>query len=213
MSPFKSSTFQNTTTAVTTPVAFAQTISDLRGNVNGGHNLNFITNQNAPRSGTGFPTDDVDWQLTNIWSTSTNQNDGFDYLVSNPSVYTVLEHGFKINKAGFHRVTCELGMYMKLGTSRPPDRLNVAIQFAIKESSSATWTRIGAPVATGYLNVHSSSETNAFATVYMSSIISFNVGDEIAIFSSALGADTFDSARNKAVATSQKSTLRIESLN
>ena len=120
-------------------------------------------------------------------------------------MYEVLRHGFKIKKGGFHRVTCELGLDPFI--NEPGNRYNIAIQFAKKPASSTTWTRVGVPVISGYINYHGNSGTEALKSVHISCIFKFNPEDEIAIFTTRLGAFGYLHAVKKLC------TLRIESLN
>ena len=133
---------------VTTPVAFAQTISWMPpgDGVNAlldGINVNYFNNPGRTLFH-GIPTADQEWQKLDLWSTTTGNNDGYDFTLSDSSVYAVLRHGFKINQKGFHRVTCELGLEVYLS-----NRYNIAIQLAKKAASSSTWTRVGGPCDVG----------------------------------------------------------------
>lgn len=151
------------------------------------------------------PTDISEWQKLDLWSITTGNNDEYDYILSNANVYEVLRHGFKIKKGGFHRVTCELGLDPFI--NEPGNRYNIAIQFAKKPASSTTWTRVGVPVISGYINYHGNSGTEALKSVHISCIFKFNPEDEIAIFTTRLGAFGYLHAVKKLC------TLRIESLN
>ena len=189
---------------VTTPVAFAQTISWMPpgDGVNvllDGKNVNYFNNSGRTLFH-GIPTADQEWQKLDLWSITTG-NDGYDYILSDPSVYAVLRHGFKINQKGFHRVTCELGLEVYLS-----NRYNIAIQLAKKAASSSTWTRVGAPVMSGYINKHSSN-VEASRSVSISNIIEVNPGDEVAIFTVGLG------LQGNVYAIKKHCMLRIESLN
>ena len=190
---------------VTTPVAFAQTISWMPpgDGVNvllDGKNVNYFNNSGRTLFH-GIPTADQEWQKLDLWSTTTGNNDGYDFTLSDSSVYAVLRHGFKINQKGFHRVTCELGLEVYLS-----NRYNIAIQLAKKAASSSTWTRVGAPVMSGYINKHSSN-VEASRSVSISNIIEVNPGDEVAIFTIGLG------LQGNVYAIKQHCMLRIESLN
>ena len=190
---------------VTTPVAFAQTISyvpfDNRAQLYDGINVNYFNTSSGRTVFHGVPTDISEWQKLDIWSTTTGNNDGYDFTLSDSSVYAVLRHGFKINQKGFHRVTCELGLEVYLS-----NRYNIAIQLAKKAASSSTWTRVGAPVMSGYINKHSSN-VEASRSVSISNIIEVNPGDEVAIFTIGLG------LQGNVYAIKKHCILRIESLN
>ena len=151
------------------------------------------------------PTDDSEWQRLDLWSITTGNNDIYDYTLSNANVYEVLRHGFKIKKGGFHRVTCELGL--DIFTNEPGNRYNIAIQFAKKPASSATFTRVGIPSLSGYMNYHGNSAAEALKSMHISSIFEFNPGDEIAIFTTRMGEFGLVHAIKKLCM------LRIESLN
>ena len=190
---------------VTTPVAFAQTISWMPpgDGVNvllDGKNVNYFNNSGRTLFH-GIPTADQEWQKLDLWSTTTGNNDGYDFTLSDSSVYAVLRHGFKINQKGFHRVTCELGLEVYLS-----NRYNIAIQFAVKNASSTAFTRVGAPVMSGYINKHSSN-VDASRSVSISNIIEVNPGDEVAIFTIGLG------LQGNVYAIKKHCMLRIESLN
>ena len=186
------------------PIAFAQTVSwvpfDTRALFYDGINVNYI---NTPGRTLfhGVPTDINEWQKLEIWSTTTGNNDGYDFIVSDPSVYSVLRHGFRVNQKGFYRVTCELGLEVYLS-----NRYNIAIQFAVKNASSTAFTRVGAPVMSGYINRHSSN-VDASRSVSISNIIEVNPGDEVAIFTIGLG------LQGNVYAIKKHCMLRIESLN
>ena len=190
---------------VTTPVAFAQTISWVPFNqyaqLYDGINVNYFNTSSGRTVFHGVPTDISEWQKLDIWSTTTGNNDGYDFTLSDSSVYAVLRHGFKINQKGFHRVTCELGLEVYLS-----NRYNIAIQLAKKAASSSTWTRVGAPVMSGYINKHSSN-VEASRSVSISNIIEVNPGDEVAIFTVGLG------LQGNVYAIKKHCMLRIESLN
>ena len=117
-------------------------------------------------------------------------------------VYEVLRHGFKINQKGFHRVTCELGLEVYYS-----GRFNVAIQFAVKNASSVTFTRVGAPVMSGYVYNIYTSNVDASRTVSISGVIDSNPGDEVSIFTTGTG------AVGDLYAIKKHCMLRIESLN
>ena len=151
------------------------------------------------------PTDDNEWQRLDLWSITTGNNDGYDYILSNPSVYEVLRHGFKIKKKGFYRVTCELTL--DIFTNEPGQRYNIAIQFAKKTASSSTFIRVGIPSLSGYMNYHGGSAAEALKSMHISSIFEFNPGDEIAVFSTRMG------EFGKVHAIKKLCMLRIESLN
>ena len=86
------------------------------------------------------------------------------------------------------------------------NRYNIAIQLAKKAASSSTWTRVGAPVMSGYINKHSSN-VEASRSVSISNIIEVNPGDEVAIFTVGLG------LQGNVYAIKKHCMLRIESLN
>ena len=117
-------------------------------------------------------------------------------------VYEVLRHGFKINQKGFHRVTCELGLEVYYS-----GRFNVAIQFAVKNASSVTFTRVGAPVMSGYVYNIYSSHVDASRTVSISGVIDSNPGDEVSICTTGIGSS------GDLYAIKKHCMLRIESLN
>ena len=98
-----------------------------------------------------MPTADSEWQKLDLWSITTGVGDEYDYTLSNPSAYQVLQHGFRVNQKGFHRITCVLGLEVYYS-----GRFNIAIQLAKKPASSATFTRLGHSVMSGYINKHSS---------------------------------------------------------
>ena len=189
---------------VTTPVAFAQTISWVPFNqyaqLYDGINVNYFNN-GARTVFHGVPTDINEWQKLDIWSTSTGNNDGYDFTLSDSNVYKVLRHGFKIKQKGFHRVTCELGLEVYYS-----GRFNVAIQFAVKNASSATFTRVLAPVMSGYVNENNTA-VDASRSVSISGVIECNSGDEVAIFTTGIG------LAGDLTAIKQHCMLRIESLN
>jgi hypothetical protein len=192
------------------PVAFAQTISWMPpgDGVNvlfDGRSVNFHYNDptGAPTDVFhGVPTADHEWQRLDLWSITTGNNDIYDYTLSDSSVYEVLRHGFKVNRKGFHKVTCELGLEVYLSSNR----YNVAIQLAKKPASSATWTRVGAPVMSGYINLHSSG-AEASRSVSVSHIIDFDPADEVAVFTTGIG------VQGNVYAIKKHCILRIESLN
>ena len=189
---------------VTTPVAFAQTISWVPFNqyaqLYDGINVNYFNN-GARTVFHGVPTDISEWQKLDIWSTSTGNNDGYDFTLSDSNVYKVLRHGFKIKQKGFHRVTCELGLEVYYS-----GRFNVAIQFAVKNASSATFTRVLAPVMSGYVNENNTA-VDASRSVSISGVIECNSGDEVAIFTTGIG------LAGDLTAIKKHCMLRIESLN
>lgn len=189
---------------VTTPVAFAQTISWVPFNqyaqLYDGINVNYFNNA-ARTVFHGVPTDINEWQKLDIWSTSTGNNDGYDFTLSDSNVYKVLRHGFKIKQKGFHRVTCELGLEVYYS-----GRFNVAIQFAVKNASSATFTRVLAPVMSGYVNENNTA-VDASRSVSISGVIECNSGDEVAIFTTGIG------LAGDLTAIKKHCMLRIESLN
>jgi len=189
---------------VTTPVAFAQTISWVPFNqyaqLYDGINVNYFNNA-ARTVFHGVPTDINEWQKLDIWSTSTGNNDGYDFTLSDSNVYEVVRHGFKINQKGFHRVTCELGLEVYYS-----GRFNVAIQFAVKNASSATFTRVLAPVMSGYVNENNTA-VDASRSVSISGVIECNSGDEVAIFTTGIG------LAGDLTAIKKHCMLRIESLN
>ena len=192
------------------PIAFAQTISWMPpgDGVNvlfDGRSVNFHYNDptGAPTAlFHGVPTADQEWQKLDLWSITTGNNDGYDYTLSDSSVYEVLRHGFKINRKGYHRVTCALGLEVYLSSNR----YNVAIQLAKKPALSATWTRVGAPVMSGYINLHSSG-AEASRSVSVSHIIDFDPADEVAVFTTGIG------VQGNVYAIKKHCCLRIESLN
>ena len=120
-------------------------------------------------------------------------------------MYEVLRHGFKIKKAGFHRVTCELTL--DIFTNEPGNRYNIAIQFAKKPASSASFTRVGVPSLSGYMNYHGGSGAEALKSMHISSIFEFDPADEIAVFSTRMG------KFGKVHALKKMCIFRIESLN
>jgi hypothetical protein len=191
-------------------IAFAQTISWMPpgDGVNvlfDGRSVNFHYNDptGAPTAlFHGVPTADQEWQKLDLWSITTGNNDGYDYTLSDSSVYEVLRHGFKINRKGYHRVTCALGLEVYLSSNR----YNVAIQLAKKPALSATWTRVGAPVMSGYINLHSSG-ADASRSVSVSHIIDFDPADEVAVFTTGIG------VQGNVYAIKKHCILRIESLN
>ena len=187
------------------PIAFAQTISwmpfDNRAQLYDGINVNYFNNNSGRTVFHGVPTDISEWQKLDIWSTSTGNNDGYDFTLSDSNVYKVLRHGFKIKQKGFHRVTCELGLEVYYS-----GRFNVAIQFAVKNASSATFTRVLAPVMSGYVNENNTA-VDASRSVSISGVIECNSGDEVAIFTTGIG------LAGDLTAIKQHCMLRIESLN
>ena len=120
-------------------------------------------------------------------------------------MYEVLRHGFKIKKAGFHRVTCELTL--DIFTNEPGNRYNIAIQFGKKPGSSATFTRVGVPSLSGYMNYHGGSGAEALKSMHISSIFEFDPEDQIAVFTTRIGEFGYVHAIRKLCI------LRIESLN
>ena len=92
-------------------------------------------------------------------------------------------------------------------TNEPGNRYNIAIQFAKKPASSATFTRVGVPSLSGYMNYHGNSGAEALKSMHISSIFEFNPGDEIAIFTTRMGEFGLVHAIKKLCM------LRIESLN
>ena len=195
---------------VTTPVAFAQTISWMPpgDGVNAlldGKNVNYFNNSGRTLFH-GIPTADQEWQKLDLWSTTTGNNDGYDFTLSDSNVYEVLQHGFKIKQKGFHRVTCELGLEVYYS-----GRFNVAIQFAVKNASSATFTRVLAPVMSGYVNENNTA-VDASRSVSISGVIECNPGDEVSIFTTGTGA-AGDGAAGDLYAIKKHCMLRIESLN
>ena len=152
-----------------------------------------------------IPTDDTEWQKLDLWSITTGNNDGYDYILSDSSVYEVLRHGFKIKKKGFYRVTCELGLDIFI--NEPGTRYNIAIQFAKKPGLSATFTRVGVPSLSGYMNYHGNSGVEALKSMHISAIFEFDPEDEIAIFTTRIG------EFGRVHALKKLCMLRIESLN
>ena len=165
-----------------------------------GINVNYFNNPGRTLFH-GVPIETNEWQKLEIWSTTSGNNDGYDYSLSDPSVYEVLRHGFRVNKKGFHRMTCELGLEVFYS-----GRFNVAIQYAVKNASSVTYTRVGSPVMSGYINEHSTG-VDASRTVSISSIIEFDPGDEVAIFTVGIG------LAGDLTAIKKHCMLRIDSLN
>jgi len=191
---------------ITPGIAFAQTISWMPpgDGVNvllDGKNVNYFNTSSGRTVFHGVPTDISEWQKLDIWSTTTGNNDGYDFTLSDSNVYEVLRHGFKIKQKGFHRVTCELGLEVYYS-----GRFNVAIQFAVKNASSTTYTRVGGPVMSGYINEHNSA-VDASRSVSISGVIECNSGDEVAIFTTGIGlAGDLNAIKKHCM-------LRIESLN
>ena len=191
-------------------VAFAQTISWMPpgDGVNvlfDGRSVNFHYNDptGAPTDlFHGVPTADQEWQKLDLWSITTGNNDGYDYTLSDSSVYEVLRHGFKIKRKGAYVIDCALGLEVYLSGNR----YNVAIQLAKKPASSATWTRMGAPVMSGYINLHSSG-SEASKSVSTQCIIEFDPGDEVAVFTTGIG------VQGNVYAIKKHCMLRIKSLN
>ena len=80
------------------------------------------------------------------------------------------------------------------------------IQLARKPASSVTYTRVGSPVMSGYIHEHSTG-VDASRTVSISSIIEFDPGDEVAIFTVGIG------LAGDLTAIKKHCMLRIDSLN
>ena len=60
------------------------------------------------------------------------------------------------------------------------------MQFAKKLHGSNVWSRVGEPVASGYINLHNSYyKTNKSSTIEC--MIDFNAGDEVALFTAGIG--------------------------
>ena len=187
------------------PIAFAQTISwmpfDNRGLVYDGINVNYFYNSSGRTLFHGVPIETNEWRKLEIWSTTSGNNDGYDINLSDPSVYEVLRHGFRVNQKGFHRVSCSLGLEVFYS-----GRFNIAIQYAVKNASSVTYTRVGSPVMSGYINEHSTG-VDASRTVSISNILECNPGDEVAVFTVGIG------LAGDLTAIKKHCMFRIESLN
>jgi len=126
----------------------------------------------------------------------------YDYQVSDSNVYDVLRHGFRVKRAGNYRVKCTLHL-----EATATNRYNIAMQFAKKPDTSphvngttleyggiippseytSNFTRVGVPVATGYINLHSSG-TTPNNSKHIECIVNLDANDEIALFTTSLGA-------------------------
>ena len=137
-----------------------------------------------------------------LWSITTGANDGYDYILSDLNVYTVLRHGFRVHQKGFHKVFCTMTL-----DDTSNGHHNVAFQVRKKLAASSTFTRVGVPVTTGYIKRHSSGPW-AGASVSLSAVVQCSAGDEIAIFSTRIGLTT-----QSVLAPKKHCSLRIESLN
>ena len=150
----------------------------------------------------GIPTIDADWLRLDLWSTTSGNNDGYDFNLSDPSVYEVLRHGFRVHQKGFHKVSCTMTL-----DDTSNGHHNVAFQVRKKLAASSVFTRVGVPVTTGYIKRHSSLSWSG-ASINLSAVVQCNPGDEIAIFSTRIGLTT-----QSVLAPKKHCSLRIESLN
>ena len=116
-------------------------------------------------------------------------------------MYDVLRHGFRVNKAGYYKLNCTLQLLPYV-----TNRYNIAMQFGRKPASlphvssttsstggidrpsatEANFTLIGVPVATGYVNLHSSN-TKPNESKHIDHIVYLDVGDEVALFTTGIG--------------------------
>lgn len=138
------------------------------------------------------------WKRLDLWSTP---GDGNLQTNSDSSVYDVLRHGFRVNKAGYYKLNCTLHL-----EPLASNRYNVAIRFGKKpaalphvpsttsstggvsrpSATDANFTLIGVPVATGYINMHNSG-TKANRSESIDHIVYLDVGDEVALFTTGFG--------------------------
>ena len=208
--PFKSSSHD----APINPISFAQTVSFMPSNTTTTSyaspeyvNINF-KNQNTanlpnnPPKFRGIPTSDHQWFRVDLWSTTTGQNNEYDYQVSDSNVYDVIRHGFRVKRAGNYRVKCTLHLETTI-----TNRYNVAMQFAKKPGTiphvngttleyggivppsayQSDFPRVGVPVASGYINLHGSG-TTPNESKHIECIVNLDANDEIALFTTSLGA-------------------------
>ena len=78
-------------------------------------NFHYYDPTGAPTLFHGVPTADHEWQKLDLWSVKTGNNDGYDYIMSDSSVYEVLRHdlsssavcyGLSKHKHGFKFPSC-----------------------------------------------------------------------------------------------------------
>ena len=193
---------------LTTRYSFAQTVSFMPSNtsVTSYSSPEFVNvnlkNPNMPNPKFhGIPTSDHQWFRIDLWSTTTGQNNEYDYQVSDSNVYDVIRHGFRVKRAGSYKVKCTLHL-----ESFVTNRYNVAMQFAKKpdtlhhvdsaeteyggivtpSATDSNFTRVGVPVATGYVNLHSSG-TTPNESKHIECIVNLHANDEIALFTTSVG--------------------------
>ena len=192
-----------------TRLSFAQTISWMPNNIPATHlsspdgvNVNLKgSTLNAIAKLHDIATQDDQWFRLDLWSITTNQNDGYDYQVSDSNIYNVLRHGFRVNKTGTYKLNCTLHLLPYVN-----NRYNIAMQFAKKaaalphvnstttsigaimppSASASNFTRVGIPVASGYINMHNSG-TKPNESKHIECIVDLNVGDEVALFTTGFG--------------------------
>ena len=192
---------------VAQPISFAQTISWMPSDTISS-NLSSPDGMNVNLKGSTYnsiaklhdiATQDDQWFRLDLWSTSTNGN---TYTNSNETVYEVLRHGFRVNKAGYFKLNCTLHL-------KPfqTNRYNIGMRFGKKlaadahvdstissstggiirpSADSANFTLTGVPVASGYVNLHSSG-TKANESKHIDHILYLDVGDEVALFTTGFG--------------------------
>jgi hypothetical protein len=190
-------------------VAFAETVSFMPSNtlVTSYTSPEYVNvnlkNSNMPNPKFhGIPTSDHQWFRVDLWSTTTGQNNEYDYQVSDSNVYDILRHGFRVKRAGNYNIKCTLHLEATITA-----RYNVAMQFAKKpgtlphvgpfiseygnivppSADGSHFTRVGVPVATGYINLHNSG-TTPNDSKHIECIVNLDANDEIALFTTSLGA-------------------------
>lgn len=140
-----------------------------------------------------------EWIRLDLWSTAT---DGNLYTNSDNTVYEVLRHGFRVNKAGYYKLNCTLHLKPYV-----TNRYNIGMRFGKKlaadahvdstissttggiirpSASEANFTLIGVPVASGYVNLHSSG-ARPNDSKHIDCIVHLDVGDEVALFTYGFG--------------------------
>ena len=134
--------------------SFAQTISWMPDGGSDGVNVNYVSQAWEYYFGQtilwGIPTIDADWLKLDLWSITTGANDGYDYILSDVNAYSSLRHGFRVHRKGFFKVFCTMTL-----DDTTNGHHNVAFQVRKKLASASTFTRVGAPVTTGYIKRNS----------------------------------------------------------
>lgn len=97
--------------------------------INVNHTIGYIS---SSQTFNDIPDDNVYYQKLNLWSITTDQNDGYDYILSYPTAYDVLRHGFRVKQTGYFKVNSTL----HLKSYAAGVRLNVAFQYGTRSNGA-----------------------------------------------------------------------------